>query len=58
MATLVQVVGLGGAACRRMEADARSVVSRLGWEAQVEYTDDLEAIGQLALLALPGPAAD
>jgi hypothetical protein len=55
---LIQVIGMGCAACRRMEADTRAIVLQLGWEAQVEYTDDLDTIGRLALLALPGLAVD
>ncbi len=55
---LIQVIGMGCAACRRMEADARAIVSQLGWEARVEYTDDLDTIGRLALFALPALVVD
>jgi hypothetical protein len=37
-----------------MEMDVRTIVSQLGWEARVEYVDDLDAITRLGLLALPG----
>jgi len=54
----IQVIGVGCAACKQMEADVRAVVSRLGLDATIERIDDLEQITRFGLFALPGLAVD
>ncbi len=55
---LIQIVGVGCAACKHMEADVRAVVSRLGLDAAIERVDALEQIAQYELLVLPGLVVD
>jgi len=55
---LIQVIGIGCAACKRMEADVRSVAARLGLEATIERVDAMEDIMRFRLFALPGLAVD
>ena len=54
----IQVIGMGCAACKAMEADVRSAVARLGLEATLERVDDMEDIVRFKLFALPGLAVD
>ena len=54
----IQVIGVGCAACKHMEADVRAVVARLGLGATIERVDDLKQIMRFGLFALPGLAVD
>ena len=53
----IQVIGVGCAACKHMEADVR-VVGRLSLDAMIERVDDLEQIMRFGLFVLPGLAVD
>ncbi len=55
---LIQVIGMGCAACKSMEADVWAVVVRLGLDATVERVDAMEDIMRFRLFALPGLAVD
>jgi small redox-active disulfide protein 2 len=55
---LIQVIGMGCAACKAMEADVQAVVARLGLEATIERVDVMEDIMRFRLFALPGLAVD
>jgi small redox-active disulfide protein 2 len=55
---LIQVIGMGCAACKNMEADVRSVAARLGLDATIERVDAMEDIARFRLFALPGLAVD
>ncbi len=55
---LIQVIGMGCAACKSMEADVRAVVARLGLEATIERVNTMEDIMRFRLFALPGLAVD
>ncbi len=55
---LVKIVGVGCPACEQLEADVRQWLSRHRVEAQVERIDDLKAILNYRLLALPGLIVD
>ncbi len=55
---LIQVIGIGCAACKNMEADVQAVVARLGLEATIERVDTMEDIMRFRLFALPGLAVD
>ncbi len=55
---LIQVIGIGCAACKHMEADVRQVAARLGLEATIERVNTMEDIMRFRLLALPGLAVD
>ena len=54
----IQVIGVGCAACKHMEADVRAVVARLSLDATIERVDDLEQIRRFGLFVLPGLAVD
>jgi small redox-active disulfide protein 2 len=54
----IQVIGVGCAACKHMEADVRAVVARLSLDATIERVDDLEQIMRFGLFVLPGLAVD
>ncbi len=55
---LIQVIGMGCAACKAMEADVRQVAARLGLEATIERVNTMEDIMRFRLFALPGLAVD
>ncbi len=55
---LIQVIGMGCAACKNLEADVHSVVARLGLDASIERVDAMEDIMRFKLFALPGLAVD
>ncbi len=55
---LIQVIGIGCAACKNMEADVRQVAARLGLEATIERVNTMEDIMRFRLFALPGLAVD
>ncbi len=55
---LIQVIGMGCAACKNMEADVRLVAARLGLDATIERVDAMEDIMRFRLFALPGLAVD
>ncbi len=55
---LIQVIGMGCAACKAMEADVRTVAARLGLEATIERVDAMEDTMRFKLFALPGLAVD
>ncbi len=55
---LIQVIGMGCAACKNMDADVRAVVARLGLEATIERVNTMEDIMRFRLFALPGLAID
>ncbi len=55
---LIQVIGIGCAACTNMEADVRQVAARLGLEATIERVNTMEDIMRFRLFALPGLAVD
>ncbi len=55
---LIQVIGIGCAACKAMEADVRQVAARLGLEATIERVNTMEDIVRFRLFALPGLAVD
>jgi len=54
----IQVIGVGCATCKHMEADVQAIVARLGLDATIERVDDLEQILRLGLLALPALVVD
>ena len=54
----IQVIGVGCAACKHMEADVRAVAARLGLDATIERVDDLEQIMRFGLFVLPGLVVD
>ncbi len=55
---LIQVIGIGCAACKNMEADVCQVAARLGLEATIERVNTMEDIMRFRLFALPGLAVD
>ncbi len=55
---LIQVIDMGCAACKAMEADVRTVAARLGLEATIERVDAMEDTMRFKLFALPGLAVD
>ncbi len=55
---LIQVIGIGCAAGKNMEADVRQVAARLGLEATIERVNTMEDIMRFRLFALPGLAVD
>ena len=55
---LIQVIGIGCAACKAMEADVRQVAARLGLEATIERVNTMEDVMRFRLFALPGLAVD
>jgi small redox-active disulfide protein 2 len=50
----IQILGIGCNTCQHLEADVRELVLRKKIDAQVERVDDIEAILNYQLKALPG----
>ncbi len=51
---IIEILGIGCGACRRMESEVREIVQQMQLDAQVERVEDLEKILQAGLTALPG----
>ncbi len=54
----IQVIGMGCAACKNMEADVRAVAAWLGLDAVIERVDNEEDLVRFGLFVLPGLAVD
>ena len=54
----IQILGSGCANCKKVEALAREVVSKLGVEAHVEHVTDYKTIMSYGVMATPGLVID
>ena len=55
---IIKILGSGCPSCRKLEANARESISRLGIDAEVEKVTDFETIARYGVLALPALVVD
>ncbi|MBE0477497.1 TM0996/MTH895 family glutaredoxin-like protein [Candidatus Aerophobetes bacterium] len=54
----VQVLGIGCAKCRKLEANAREAIEELGIEAEIEKVQDVREISKFGVMMTPALAID
>ena len=54
----IQILGMGCPNCRRLEANAREAVARMGIDAEVVKVTDAEAITGMGVMMTPAIAVD
>lgn len=54
----VEILGTGCPACRSMYNEVTLIVTRNGWEIQIEYVQDIERILSYRVMGLPALVID
>lgn len=55
---IIKVLGTGCASCKKLEANAKEAVSKLGIEASVEKVEDLQDIMAYGVMKTPALVVD